>query len=397
MQPPPPPTVGPITTPPSFRRVTGAHAIIFQIVLADLVGFLFWLLAGAIIGPPTWWIIRDFLRLFHASLFFDFWLLITVCCLMAGYYRRHSIRLLPDSAWAGPAMIIVFTGVLLIGIWLLKPDWIAIPARVVPTFALEPIVWKLVVWPQGATLAAILSLLAHLYVLQHSKISSSSRQLALSRAHPDGTIWELIERAYAIYRQNLARFDPPPISRLVTPTTFFYYQKQVAPTETSEPTNPEQEIYWRDGDLIINRAYIGTKDEQADILLPQLARQLYDCNTPDRAVERLFHMAFVAERTWLPSWILTIPIYVAQKCERHWQAMERERILDRDWFAYACGQGPLLRKWLHSQLKERTDKGWPDNSIPTLAERIDHLDSLITREKRQVQRLRDMLPPAPSN
>jgi hypothetical protein len=103
-------------------------------------------------------------------------------------------------------------------------------------------------------------------------------------------------------------------------------------------------------------------------------------------------MAHVAERAWLPSWMLTVPLYVAHKCKRHWEALERERVLDRDWFAYACGQGTQLRKWLRLQLKDRTDNDLPDNAIPTLAERIDHLDSLLNREERQVKLLRDQLP-----
>jgi hypothetical protein len=375
--------------------MTGAHAIIFQIVLADLVCFLIWLLIGSVIGPPIWWSIRLFLRIFHVSLALDLWGIAVFVAYWIGRYRRRSLYMPEERAWGGVSLFIVLATAMLLVIFLVKTAWIiALPASAVPVFPLEPVTLRLVFVPQGAGVAAILSLLAHLYVLRKARISTSTQQLALSQAHPDGPIWSLIEQAYAIYRRGLARFDPPPISHLVTPATFFYYQKQITP-ESNEPVNPEQEISWRDGSLVINRAYIGTKQEQSDILLPFLARQLYDCNTPDHTVEQLFTMATVAEATWLPSWILALPAYVAGKCKKQWETMERERVLDRDWFAYACGQALLLRNELSTQLRARTRDGLPDNTIPTLAERIDHLDSLLTREKRQVQRLKDMLPSPP--
>lgn len=73
--------------------------------------------------------------------------------------------------------------------------------------------------------------------------------------------------------------------------------------------------------------------------------------------------------------------------------MERDRILDRDRFAWLCGEGgrllKLLRRWLSDLHK--TDQ--PDNTIPTLAERIDHLDSLLRLEAQQVKELHAALPP----
>ncbi|HLG76507.1 MAG TPA: hypothetical protein VKX46_08830, partial [Ktedonobacteraceae bacterium] len=186
-----------------------------------------------------------------------------------------------------------------------------------------------------------------------------------------------------------------PIGHLKTPATFSYYQRQTAP-ETPLSAHPDHELFWRDGILIINRSYIGPRKEQAEILLPLLARMLYDYNTPNRLVEHLFHLAHVAEHSCLATVFLAIPLIAAQRCERQWQRLERERVLERDWFAYACGQGPGLRKQVRLQLQERTDNDLPDNTIPTLAERIDHLDSLLGREERQVERLREMLsaPPA---
>ena len=249
--------------------------------------------------------------------------------------------------------------------------------------------------PQGAAIAFVLSVLAHLLVVWRAHKDPKAQALSLSRAHVDGPIWQLLEQAYTHYRQNLTRFRPSPLFKLKTPPTFLYYQQQTR-LNANLPLNPEQEMYWQDGNLVINRGYMGYKEEQANILLPLIARLLFDYNTPVLLVEHLFRLAHVAEQTQFTAWLLTLPLYIEQKCEQHWQTQERERVLDRDWFAYACGEGPLLRRLLRLQLKERTEKNLPDNAIPTLVERIDHLDSLLGREEKQVQQLRDTLPLASS-
>ena len=171
------------------------------------------------------------------------------------------------------------------------------------------------------------------------KVRESRKRGAKMLGPPEGPIWQLIEQCYSLYRQDLDRFHPSPIRWLKTPATFYYYQRQTAP-KTSEPPDPEHELYWRDGNLIIHRAYIGPKEEQTDILLPLLARLLYDCNTPSLLVERLFHLAHVAEQSWLTAWPLTVLLYISQECKQQWKAMEREQILERDWFANALGPGP---------------------------------------------------------
>jgi len=71
-------------------------------------------------------------------------------------------------------------------------------------------------------------------------------------------------------------------------------------------------------------------------------------------------------------------------------------VLEWDWFAYACGQGPRLRRVLRAQLEERTDNTLPDHSIPTLTERIHYLSSLIYQEEQQMQHLRATVSPPTS-
>ena len=383
------------TIPKAFQRVTGAHGVIVQLVGADLVGVACWALAGAIVGPPLWYVVRAMVLLLHDSLLADLWFLLVLVCIAAGRYRRRSLHKSSDEAWGVVTLVIIASVAAVVMIWLLHAAWLRIPAASIPAIHLETVTWRLVLIPQGAEIAVGLALLTHLFLLRRARHDPDVAQLTLSRAHPDGPIWQIAEHAYRIYRRDLARFSPSPIARLRTPDTFSYYQRQATST-SKEPANPEHEFFWHNGTLVINRAYIGPKEEQATILLPLLARLLYDCNTSNRTVEYLFHLAHLAEQIWWISWALRLPIAVAQRCKRQWDLMARERVLERDWFAYVLGQGKQLRKWLRLQLQDRTDNNLPDNEIPTLAERIDHLDSLLNREERQVVKLRDSLssPPA---
>ncbi|MEO8972731.1 MAG: hypothetical protein ABI406_14160, partial [Ktedonobacteraceae bacterium] len=133
---------------------------------------------------------------------------------------------------------------------------------------------------------------------------------------------------------------------------------------------------------------------QAALWLPLVARLLHDVNSPVALVEQLFRLAHLAEASCWGVWIW-LPILVALSCERRWHAMERDLVLDRDRFAWECGQGGLLRQLLLRQLGDLQQTGQPDNTIPTLAERVDHLDSLLKPEARQLKELRAALP-APS-
>ncbi len=390
----PPHTASPLTIAKAFRRTTGAHSSIASILLADLLGVLVWVLIGAFIWPPIWWLLRALLHLLHASLLFDLAFLFLLWCIGVAGFREGVLKKSEADAWAVPGMLIFLLVIAVILLWFLKPNWMAIPAPLFSHVPLEAASWRFTFVPQGAAVAVSLSLLAHISILWRAQHDAANKPISFSRAHPDGPIWLLTEQAYALYRQNLTRFHPSPIPHLKTPSTFYYYQKQVNP-DVSAPPDPEQEMYWYRGYLVINRGYLGHKDEQADILLPLLARLLYDNNTLDHVVLFLFDLAHIAEGFCLTAWLLAVPLYVQQRCEERWKALEPERVLDRDWFAYACGQGPRLRRFLRRRLEEQTQQQVPDTSVPTLAERIDHLDSLMNREAQQVQQVRDTMSPTP--
>ena len=386
-------TPGPLATPKAFRRPIGAHAILVWLLLADLCGLLFWLFAGALLTPLIWWIVQGILPTLHVSLLLDVGIVLILACVAFGLLRRRVQKKSADEAWgcAGPLIILLSVALLLIA--LLRPSWMAIPSPV-PAISPQPIHgWPLQLSIIGGDVAAGLAVLAHLFLFRRDRRKTADKLLSLSRAHPGGTLCRLLEQAYGFYRRGLARFAHPPLRRLKTPPAFFFYPRTLA--EADARAHPEREFYWEGGELVICQAYLSPEREQAEILLPLVAWLLHDYHSPVALVERLFRLAHLAEDSLWGAFVW-FPTAVALSCERRWQAMERDRVLDRDRFAWKCGEGKRLRKLLRRQLGDLQKMGQPDNTVPTLAERIDHLDSLLRTEAHHVKELRTALPPAPT-
>lgn len=170
---------------------------------------------------------------------------------------------------------------------------------------------------------------------------------------------------------------------LHTPPTFLYY------TPDASLENQERSLYWNDNDLVLPTNLISTDSAKAEILLPYLARLLYDYQSPEiHQVELVFQCARIARKNAYTRFFLGLALLLARPCENQWMATYPERVLDRDRFAHWLGLGKLLRKQLRLRLDQLNTQGLPDNEIPTLTERIDHLGSLIRQEARQVKRLR---------
>lgn len=390
---PPPQVLGSLTMPKAFRRPMGAHSMLVSLLLADLFGVLIWLFIPALLAPLLWWILQDLVLLLHASLLLDVGIVFILACVAFGILRQHVQKKSADDAWgcAGPTIILLITALLLSSLF--KTCWMAIPAPV-PAIAPESLHgWPLQLSLLGGQIAVGLSVLAHIALWRRSQREAEEKLLSFSRAHQDGTLWQLLEQAYRLYRRSLSRFDPSPVSPLKTPPTFFFYPPK---PEADEHVNLERNLYWIAGELVINQAYIGPKPEQTEILLPLLARLLHDYNGPDHLIEQLLCLAQLGKASvW--GLFLWLPILVALSCERHWQALERDRVLDRDRFAWWCGEGSRLRKLLRVHLNDQIACGQADNTVPTLIERIDHLDSLLKREARQVKELHAALPEAPTS
>jgi hypothetical protein len=382
----------PLTTSKAFHRPTGAHAIIVSLVLADLAGMLFWLAVGVLIEPLVWWLMQEFVFLLHASLLLDVWIVLTLACCASGILRQDILNKKEEEVWgcAGSLIILLITTFLLL--FFLKPSWLTIPAPAIPVTQPPSFPWPLRFSMVGAAITTGLFVLAHFIIIRRAHQEAADQLLSLSRAHPHGPLWSLLEQAYRLYQRGLARFDKPPVKRLKTPPTFFYYPKA---SEPDRHANPEQDLYWVNRELIICQAHLGPQPEQAEIWLPFVARLLHDYNSPVTLVERFFRLAHLTKSSHWGTF-LWLPTAVACSCERRWQAMERDRVLDRDRFAWLCGEGTRLRKLLRHQLEDLHKTSQPDNTIPTLSERIDHLDSLLRLEARQVKELRASLPPASS-
>ena len=376
-----PPTTrpaSPLTVPHAFRRATGAHAIIASILVADLLGVLLWVLISALGGPPIWWLLRAFVHLLHASLGFDLALILVLGCVASQYFLR---------SWVIPGTLMVFIVVITCVLWLLRPGVMAIPSPIPAFVPRETPSWRFLFLPQGAILALVLSVVAHVRVLQRAQAEKLARPLTLSRAHPGDPMWRLVERAYALFGENLSRFQPSLISILKTPDTVCYYLKHLPPNAT-DLWDPEHEMYWQDGTLVLNQEYIGPNDEQANVLLPVLACLLAHNTWATHFIGFLFRLAHTARQQRLTARLLAVPLYVEARGKELWDRQAYERVIDGDWYSYACGQGPRLQRLLHTLLDARTANHLPDNSIPTLNERIHHLSGLIYQEEQQMQRLR---------
>lgn len=309
---------GPLTTPKAFRRPTGAHAILVSLLLTDLAGMLFWLFVGALIEPLVWWLVQEFVFLLHVSLLLDVEIVLTLACGAIGTLRQYILNKKDDDAWgcAGSLIIVLITTFLLL--FFLKPSWLTIPTPAIPASQPPLFPWPLQFSTVGAAITTGLVVLAHFVVIRRARREVADQLLSLSRAYPHGPLWLLLEQAYQLYRRGLARFDQPPVKRLKTPPTFFYYPKA---SEPDRPANPERDLYLIGNELIICQAHLGPQPEQAEIWLPLVARLLHDYNSPVTLVERLFHLAHLVESS-LWGKVVWLPTIVACSGKRHWQAMD---------------------------------------------------------------------------
>jgi hypothetical protein len=394
---------GPLTTPKALRRATGAHDILVELLLADLAGLLGALVLGALFGallvPPIGWGFQFYGAILHASLPLDLATLVFACCLANGMLRRWVLHKDASASWGCAAALFLVAAIASIILYFAKQSWIAIPSPVFPPVKLSPLSWSPPPSAPGLLVAAGLYLLAHIALWQRERSETAEKLRTFSRAHEGGRLCRLLEQIYSSYRQGLARFDTPPVARLKTPRVFYHFPRR-QPGEGEDAldilAHPEREIYLVGHELVICKVHLSNQKEQLAVLMPLVARLLHDFNSPVARVEQLLRMAKLGRASRGFYLLLPIPLAIAHSCERRWQAVESDRQLDRDRFAWQCWEGGRLRQLLINQLAylDRTNK--PDNELPTLAERIDNLDSLRDTEGQQVKELRATLPPPPT-
>lgn len=152
--------VGPLTTPKALRRSTGAHDVLVELLLADLVGLLLALalgaLFGALLGPLVGWGFQFLRVVLHASLPIDIAVLV-IACLLANAILREWVLHEDGGDWGCAALaLFVVGGVVAVILSFVKRAWILIPSPVFPPVQLPPLTWSPPPSAAGIGVAAVL-------------------------------------------------------------------------------------------------------------------------------------------------------------------------------------------------------------------------------------------------
>ncbi len=201
--------------------------------------------------------------------------------------------------------------------------------------------------------------------------------IPLSQAWPGELKHQLVEHCYEQYRKALKRFDPPPLD-LKTPLTFSYRKAG--------------QIEWRDSTLVLPEQVL--TPERIHELLPFLAHFLYDYNAEHITTEETHgfpdHVPLAA-LLFITGNFLWLPVLSKHNTEeevvRDSHAQQRELVLERDTFAVLLGQGPALEHQLRRVEEELKKRSETDKSVPTLIERIGHLEVLNEQERQEMRQL----------
>jgi len=206
------------------------------------------------------------------------------------------------------------------------------------------------------------------------------RPSPLSHAWPGEQKQVLVECCYQEYREALQRYDPPPLT-LRTPPSFSYRKggELTWDKTTQEPIIPE--------------AFL--EPERIHELLPLLAHHLASYNAgitgsvPARgtpALSRAQLALFVLTGNFL--WIPLAANSVGDGPDRApASAAQGKPVHEADRFAVYLGQGPALEHTLRRMRADLKRRGEEDVSVPTLSERIGHLEALNAQEREQMRAL----------
>ncbi len=208
------------------------------------------------------------------------------------------------------------------------------------------------------------------FVRYRSLYRSTLREPRASQAWPGEQKWVLVERCYQRFREALARYSPQPL-QLKTPPGFYY--------------RIGTQIAWEGGMLVLPEELL--TPERIHQLLPLLAHHLAYYNSPDGKLQTAWDcspshspwwMFFTGNFLWLPVWV---------KWLARWEQWENRRVHDADTFAHYLGEGESLEHYLRRCHSELEQTGRPDNYVPSLVERIGHLEALRKEEHRQMREL----------
>lgn len=199
---------------------------------------------------------------------------------------------------------------------------------------------------------------------------STLREPKASQGWPGEQKWVLVEHCYQRYREALARYSPQPL-QLKTPPGFSYRKGK--------------EIAWEGRTLVLPEELL--TPERIHLLLHNLAHNLAYYNSSDWKLQSAWEcfpshtswwMALTGNFLWLPVWV---------KWLLPWAQWKARRIHDADTFAHYLGEGKSLEHHLRLRHSEIEQKGRIDYQVPSLIERIGHLEALRKVEHEQMREL----------
>lgn len=202
----------------------------------------------------------------------------------------------------------------------------------------------------------------------------------ISRGWPDEQKGILLAQCYQAFQQALQRYTPAPVT-LSFPSLFYYYR--------STNTNPQLTLYWYHGNPLIPEHLLSP--ERLHELMPLLAHLLFFAPPHNIVAPQFEVLAHFPDHTPLTSFLMLTGNFVwlpvaykqrllAKTSIRPWHRL-REEILQADEFAFWLGQGLHLEHLLRQADEEAKYRGHEDRRIPTLAERIGHVEGLNNKER----------------
>src|SRR5437762_2981855 len=121
-----------IIPPKMFRRDSGTHAIIAELLIADIAGLTLAILIGAAAGQPTWWLLRAITLRAHDSFVLDSTIMLLLLCLIIGLVRQTAFQIEPGKAWGGIIIMISCLVTIYLMLFLLHNPLLSIPAPGLP-------------------------------------------------------------------------------------------------------------------------------------------------------------------------------------------------------------------------------------------------------------------------
>lgn len=196
---------------------------------------------------------------------------------------------------------------------------------------------------------------------------STLRKPRLSEGRPGEQKWELVEHCYQRYREALARYSPQPI-QLKTPPGFNYRKGNKLEWKGIMPVLPEELL----------------TPERIHLLLPLLAHHLAYYHSFDKRLQIEWECSQDHSSWWLVMTGNFLWLSVLVKRLARWKQWKARRVHDADTFAHYLGEGKSLEHQLRHWHTELEQSGRPYTNIPSLIERIEHLEALRKEEHRQL-------------